>query len=121
QGIILRDVYVGPEGVMTGSARLAQEAREREQATLRSQEAERRTQEFNRRKRQIEAQIEELQAQLSDEQKELARLAANSQAREQQRSDDRDDMSASRMVAPGAQAEYRDDQGSSTSRRSGKR
>src|SRR5262249_42504425 len=70
QGIILRDVYVGPEGVMTGSARLAQEAREREQATLRSQEAERRTQGVHPRKRQIEAQSEEMQTQRRAEREE---------------------------------------------------
>ena len=30
QGIELRDAYLGPQGVLTGSARLAQEARERD-------------------------------------------------------------------------------------------
>src|SRR5215467_13792630 len=66
-GIALRDVYVGPEGVLTGSARVAQEARERDQAMLQQHELKRRNLEFGRRRRRIEAQIEELQAQLADD------------------------------------------------------
>ena len=40
RGIELRDVYVGPEGVLTGSMRLAQEARERAAAIDREREEE---------------------------------------------------------------------------------
>ena len=42
-GIKLRDAYVGPEGVLTGSARLAQEAKDKAAALIREQEMERRT------------------------------------------------------------------------------
>src|SRR5206468_1972502 len=42
RGIELRDVYVGPEGVLTGSMRLAQEARERASAIQREREETRR-------------------------------------------------------------------------------
>src|SRR5262249_30182913 len=38
RGIMLQDVYVGREGVLTGSMRVAQEAREREAAVARQQE-----------------------------------------------------------------------------------
>jgi len=96
-GIRLRDVYVGPEGVLTGSARLAQEAREREVASQQRQEAERRNQDFARRRRKIEAQIEELQAQLADEQGELASLTDAAAARDAQAADERMRMSRSRM------------------------
>src|ERR1700742_279830 len=37
-GIDIRDVYVGPEGVLTGSMRMAQEARERADKLNRQQE-----------------------------------------------------------------------------------
>jgi circadian clock protein KaiC len=99
-GILLREVYVGPEGVLTGSARVAQEARERELAQQIEHEAERRSLDFARRRRRIEAQIEELQAQLADEQQELTGLTSEAAARRQQASDDRTLMSASRKVAP---------------------
>ena len=99
-GIALRDVYVGPEGVLTGSARVAQEARERDQAMLQQHEIERRNLEFGRRRRRIEAQIEELQAQLADDGLELKGFAEEATARDQQTDDERVRMSASRMVAP---------------------
>src|SRR5262249_35615289 len=95
-GILLRDVYVGPEGVFTGSARVAQEARERERATQQRQEAQRRNLDFARRRRRIEAQIEELQAQLADEQGEVTALADDATARDAQAADERTRMSASR-------------------------
>jgi circadian clock protein KaiC len=41
-GVDLKDVYIGPEGVLTGSLRLAQEAREQAGALSRHQEIERR-------------------------------------------------------------------------------
>jgi len=108
QGIRLRDIYVGPEGVMTGSARLAQEAKEREQASVRQQDIERRAREFARRRRQIEAQVEELQAQLAEEQKEIDQLAGEAQMREHNRAEDRPNMARSREVAEGRIGKYGD-------------
>jgi circadian clock protein KaiC len=98
-GIRLREVYVGPEGVLTGSARVAQEARERELAQQVEHEAERRNLDFARRRRRIEAQIEELQAQLAEEQEELSGLTSEAATRRQQAADDRLLMGASRKVA----------------------
>ena len=45
EGIKLRDAYVGPEGVLTGSARLAQEAKDKAAALVREQDMERRSRE----------------------------------------------------------------------------
>ncbi len=39
QGVDLLDVYVGPEGVLTGSSRLSQEARENAAEQVRQEEA----------------------------------------------------------------------------------
>jgi len=100
KGILLREAYVGPGGVLTGSARVAQEAREREQAQQIEHEAERRNLDFARRRRRIEAQIEELQAQLAEEQQELAGLRSEVATRKQQAADDRVLMGESRKVAP---------------------
>ena len=99
KGIVLREVYVGPEGVLTGSARVAQEARERELTLHAAHDAERRQLDFARRRRRIEVQIEELQAQLANEQQELAGLTTEAAARKQQAADDRALMGASRNVA----------------------
>jgi circadian clock protein KaiC len=97
-GIALREAYVGPDGVLSGSARVAQEARERERAMQVAHEVERRNLDFARRRRRIEAQIEELRAQLADEEQELADLKADTVARRQQTSDERTRMEQSRMV-----------------------
>ena len=63
-GIELRDVYIGPAGVLTGSARVAQEARERD-AELRAEEAmERRRNLLAARRLSVEAKIAALQLKL---------------------------------------------------------
>jgi circadian clock protein KaiC len=98
-GILLREVYVGPDGVLTGSARIAQEARERERTMHLTYESERRNADFARRRRRIEAQIEELQAQLADEQLELSARTTEASAQEARVSDDRARMGESRRVA----------------------
>jgi circadian clock protein KaiC len=64
-GIDLLDVYVGPEGVLTGSMRLAQEARERSQRQEREREAQRELRVSERKRKAIEAQIAALQAELA--------------------------------------------------------
>jgi circadian clock protein KaiC len=99
-GIVLRESYVGPEGVLIGSARLAQDARERERARQTELETERRNLDFARRRRRIEAQIEELRAQLADEEQELAGLQTDTAARRQQAAEKRTRMGPSRMVVP---------------------
>ena len=98
RGIELRDVYVGPEGVLTGSMRLAQEARERAAALARRREAERKRREFERRRSAIEAQIAALRGELeaigevADESAEELRLS------EQQSEHDRASMARSRQA-----------------------
>jgi circadian clock protein KaiC len=67
QGIDMLDVYVGPEGVLTGSARKAQEARERDDILLRAQETQRRQQELVRKREALNARIAALQAEFDAE------------------------------------------------------
>ena len=57
EGIQLQDVYVGPEGVLTGSMRAAQEARERANAMQQQQEFERKQRELESRRQALEAQM----------------------------------------------------------------
>jgi circadian clock protein KaiC len=56
-GVELRDVYVGPEGVLTGSARLTREAEDKAMLLVRNQEVELRRIEMERKRTTLEAQI----------------------------------------------------------------
>jgi circadian clock protein KaiC len=95
-GIKLRQAYVGPEGVLTGSARLAQEAKDKAAVLAREQDMERRNRELDRRRREITAQIEILQAQLASDEAETALLNREGAAREDQLDADRVAMSETR-------------------------
>jgi circadian clock protein KaiC len=77
----LRDAYLGPAGVLTGSARVAQEAREREeQIRLQRENADRRLT-ASRKLRSAEAQIAALQAEKEAVERELKAVLEESQDR----------------------------------------
>jgi circadian clock protein KaiC len=76
RGAELVEVYVGPNGVLTGSARVEQTSADRLAHTIRADEAERRRQELASRVAAFEAQIAALQAQLTTETAEFERFAA---------------------------------------------
>jgi circadian clock protein KaiC len=100
-GIRLREAYIGPEGVLTGSARLAQEAKDAADQLLRAQEMERRARLVERKRREIQAQIEVLQAQLANEEDESALLNSEGVAREDRLAEDRVAMGTSRSNSRG--------------------
>ena len=95
-GIRMVDAYVGPDGVLTGSARIAQEARERENELTRRQAIERRRRELNRRRIATERQIEELRAALEAEESEVNMVIQQDEARETAFGSDRDAMAITR-------------------------
>lgn len=70
-GIDVRDVYLGQDKVLTGSARLAQEAEEKTEALIRRQETERKQRELERKRETIESQIKLLRSQYESEEEEL--------------------------------------------------
>ena len=74
QGIELADVYVGPQGVLTGSARQAQEARERFEGTARAEDLEQRRDELARRREAVEARTAEMWREYADEAEAVNRL-----------------------------------------------
>ena len=98
-GVRLIEPYVGQEGVLTGAARQAQEARERSEAWERSQAVARRTRELDRRRASIERQIAELRAGLEAEENEFAMLASQEVGREDALTADRAAMAAKRSAA----------------------
>jgi circadian clock protein KaiC len=75
-GIELVDVYVGPAGIMTGSARLQQEAQQRDAARRQSEELLRHRRELQRGIAEREAQLGVLQDELVADRAELKRLDA---------------------------------------------
>ncbi|THD83255.1 MAG: circadian clock protein KaiC [Phenylobacterium sp.] len=99
EGIKLIAPYVGPEGVLTGSARQAQEARERDEALSRSQVTERRQRDLDRRRATTERQVAELRAALEAEESEVALLANQESGREDTLVADRAAMAMKRGAA----------------------
>jgi circadian clock protein KaiC len=67
RGIELADVYVGPQGVLTGSARQAQEAQERSDGAARLEILEQRRTHLARRRESVEAQAAALWREFDDE------------------------------------------------------
>jgi len=97
-GVDLLDVYIGPEGVLTGSSRMSQEARERTVALERQQESEAKRRALMRKQEALEARIAALRKEFEAEEEEAMLLAAQETAREQQVVRDRDAMAASRKA-----------------------
>jgi circadian clock protein KaiC len=95
-GIDIRDVYVGPEGVLTGSMRLAQEARERAEKTSRQLEIESKQRNLNRKRAALEAQIAALRAEFDGEESEISRVLKQENRLVQQLRIDETDMARSR-------------------------
>jgi circadian clock protein KaiC len=97
-GVELRDVYVGAEGVLTGSMRLAQEAREEMAELEHRRDAEIKQRSFERRRTAVAAQIEALRAELADEEESMQRFSEAEVARQRRASETRQDMARSRKA-----------------------
>ncbi|WP_295456624.1 circadian clock protein KaiC [uncultured Thiodictyon sp.] len=98
QGVEVCDVYAGPGGVLTGSARLAQEARERADDVVRRQDIERQQRELERKRATLEAQIAALRLDFAAQEADALALIEREQARESQLAQERMDMAWSRKA-----------------------
>jgi circadian clock protein KaiC len=96
RGIKLVPAYIGAGGVLTGSSRLAQEAKERTDARLREQESERKRQEIDQRALVLKAQIAALQREFAAVEQEAEGLSREEQLSEEQLKLDRSNMAKSR-------------------------
>jgi circadian clock protein KaiC len=74
RGIDLVDAYIGPSGVLTGSARAAQTAREKAEALASQQEAARRQRELKRKRAALEQQIAGLRSEHEASAEELRQI-----------------------------------------------
>lgn len=96
KGIDMVPVYVGPEGVLTGTARVAQEAREREAEQVRQDALAGRRRALEQRRVSIDRQIAELQAELENEEAEVRRLGEHAEGLANARAADRTTMGSLR-------------------------
>lgn len=95
-GVELRDVYVGAGGVLTGSARLTQEAQDKAVQMLHKQAIERRQLELLSKHQALEAQIAALRAEFEPQEAELRKIIGQEQAQGAQLAQGRVDMGLSR-------------------------
>jgi len=95
-GIKLIPPYIGQAGVLTGSSRVNQEARELQEAVQREAEDLRREQEIERRRLSLQAQVASLQAELAIVDKEVAAIARENQDRQERSELDRANLARSR-------------------------
>jgi hypothetical protein len=80
-GIELTKVYLGPEGVLTGTARQAQEAKESAEATRREQQIEARRRELARKRQALEARIVAMRKDFEAEEEESERIIGEEEAK----------------------------------------
>lgn len=97
-GIELLDVYVGPEGVLTGSARISQEARDDREQLLRQQEIKRQQFGLERKRKAMEAQIELLRSEFGAEEAEAYKSIDNDIARNKEFIQEKKKMANSRKA-----------------------
>jgi len=97
-GVELRDVYVGPEGVLTGSARLTKEAENEAAMLIRNQEVELRRIELERKRTTLEAQIAMLRAEFAVQEVASSKIIGQEKAEKAQLAQGRVDMGLSRKV-----------------------
>jgi circadian clock protein KaiC len=89
QGIELADVYVGPQGVLTGSARQAQEAKERSDGFARLEDLDQRRVSLERRREAVAAQTAALWRDFEDEADVVERLLSHGSTGMDDRADQR--------------------------------
>lgn len=97
-GIELKDVYIGPEGVLTGSARQSQEAKETASAVVRQQEIAARRRELERKRQALEARIIAMRKEFEAEEEESKRIIGEEETRDDVLHQDKQRMAISRRA-----------------------
>lgn len=82
KGVELIDVYTGMDGVLSGTSRMAQEARDRALGISRSQEQQRKRKEIERKKLMFEAELALLRSKYESEEDELHKAIEQDSLRE---------------------------------------
>ena len=95
-GLRLLDVYLGPEGVLTGAARMSQEGREKAAGTFRRQQLEGRGRELDRKRQIFEARMTMLRAEFEVEEEIIQQSISESKLLDEELLQDRGQMVRSR-------------------------
>ncbi len=98
KGVNLLDVYVGPSGVLTGSARLSREAQEKAKDLVRQQDAHNKQLNLERKRKAMEAQIADIRTEFKTEEAEVKKLIKQEKLRQQKVSQDREAMAQIRKA-----------------------
>ena len=96
QGVKLVDAYLGSSGVLTGSARVAQEMVDDAAAVRRTQDNERKQRDIQRKRAALERQIEELRAELESEEENARKSQQHNEELEKRIQDERRAMAIQR-------------------------
>jgi circadian clock protein KaiC len=106
-GLQMLDVYLGPEGVLTGSARVSQEGREKAVVTFRHQEEEARRRELGRKREIFEARMTLLRAEFEVEEEIIKQNISESKLLAEEVLQDRGQMVRSREADTSAYIKVR--------------
>jgi len=90
------DVYLGPDGVLTGSSRVSLEARERAAAAAALHDSERKQRDRERKREALEARIVAMRKEFEIEDAETTLIASQEVNRKERLSEDRRAMARSR-------------------------
>ena len=97
-GVELLDVYVGASGVLTGSARLAQVAKEKAGKLAHMQETENRQLGLERKRKALEAQVKAMRLEFEAQETETLNIIEQEEGRGEQLVQERTDMGLSRKA-----------------------
>jgi len=98
RGVELRDVYIGASGVLTGSARIAQEALEAAEVLTRKHDVEQKKRELERKRKALEARIAKLHADFESVESESVRMIETEQQMIKRLEQDKVEMAESRKA-----------------------
>jgi circadian clock protein KaiC len=98
KGVDLIDVYTGSAGVLTGSARIAQEAKEKAVEELSKEETEGLSRDLERKRKILESQVAALTAEFEAKADVIEHQIAEARKREKVLKEDREEMSKARKA-----------------------
>ncbi|MGA3014078.1 MAG: circadian clock protein KaiC [Bacteroidales bacterium] len=97
-GVELREAYIGASGVLTGSARMAQEANENAEVLIRKNDVERKKRDIERKRKALEAQIATMQIDFELEESESVKMIETEQDTIKRLEQDKVEMAESRKA-----------------------
>jgi len=98
RGIKLLNVYLQPEGLLMGTARMQKEAQERAASMVRQQETGRREREFELKRKTLEGQIAALQAELGSQEEEFRNFRLQQEKQQDMEAQEKEKMAGLRKA-----------------------